>query len=247
MKKQIYKLIIIFLMLICFIFSFISMSHNKEVNKIKTKEKVVMLTFDDGPSASADEQILDILKQYNIKATFFMTGINLEKYETEPGVKRVVDRMVNEGHTLGNHSYYHSEYINDQKQLVKELNDVNDMIIKAYAENGKIVESKDIPIRMPYLQYYRGLGYVQSKVKNPFWVRGYLGTDFLEEKTGKNEIIKQYMDNLKKGQIFVAHTRDYAKEWLPEFIETLQEKGYKFSNFTKNSESYWSNYGKLGF
>lgn len=60
----------------------------------------VYLTFDDGPSPNTDA-ILDILKKYNVKATFFVVGDDKEKYESE--LKRIVD----EGHTLGMHSYSH--------------------------------------------------------------------------------------------------------------------------------------------
>ncbi|ATZ21802.1 polysaccharide deacetylase family protein [Mesoplasma tabanidae] len=245
MKKSV-KISIVLIMLVGFIFSISSYKSNREVGKIITKEKVLMLTFDDGPSATDDWEIMNILDQYDVKATFFMTGVNLEKYDTDPGIKKVVDRMIKDGHSLGNHSYYHNKYINNQTQLVKELNDVNDLIKYVYEQNGQTIESKDIPIRMPYLQYYRGLGYVQRKVKNPYWVRGYLGTDYLEEETGKDKILNQYYSHLSNGKILVAHTRGYAKVWLPEFLETLQSQGYKFANFTQNSNSFYKNYGRLG-
>lgn len=240
------KISITLIVIIGFIFSFLTYNSNKEIGKIITNKKVVMITFDDGPSATADQEILDVLDKYNVKATFFMTGVNLLKYYTDSGIKNVVDRMIKGGHSIGNHSYYHNKYINNQVQLVKELNDVNELIKHAYSQNGKMIESKDIPVRMPYLQYYRGLGYVQNKVENPYWVRGYLGTDYLEETTGKNKILNQYFSHLKKGQIFVAHTRDYAKVWLPDFFVALQNKGYEFANFTKNTPAYYLNYGKLG-
>jgi peptidoglycan/xylan/chitin deacetylase (PgdA/CDA1 family) len=66
-----------------------------------TTDKVVALTFDDGPNEPYTSQILDILKKYDIKATFFVIGMNVELY---PDVAR---RIVAEGHTLGNHSYTH--------------------------------------------------------------------------------------------------------------------------------------------
>ncbi|WP_106078987.1 polysaccharide deacetylase family protein [Mesoplasma coleopterae] len=245
MKKSI-KILIVFTILAGFIFSLSSFKSNKEVGKIVTKEKVLMLTFDDGPSATEDWEIMNILDQYNVKATFFMTGVNLEKYDSDPGIKKVVDRMIKDGHSLGNHSYYHNKYTNNQTQLVKELNDVNNLIKGIYEQNGISIETKDIPIRMPYLQYYRGLGYVQKKVGNPYWVRGYLGTDYLGEETGKDKILKQYYSHLSNGKILVAHTREYAKVWLPEFLETLQSEGYKFANFTQNTNHYYQNYGKLG-
>lgn len=64
-------------------------------------EHQVALTFDDGPDPEWTPQILDILKKANAKAAFFLVGVNAEKY---PGLVR---RIVNEGHEIGNHTYYH--------------------------------------------------------------------------------------------------------------------------------------------
>ena len=64
-------------------------------------EHQVAITFDDGPDPRWTPKILDILKAANVKATFFLVGVNAERY---PGVVR---RIVNEGHEIGNHTYYH--------------------------------------------------------------------------------------------------------------------------------------------
>jgi peptidoglycan-N-acetylglucosamine deacetylase len=64
-------------------------------------EHQIALTFDDGPDPEWTPQILDILKKANAKAAFFLVGVNAEKY---PGIVR---RIVNEGHEIGNHTYYH--------------------------------------------------------------------------------------------------------------------------------------------
>jgi cellulose synthase/poly-beta-1,6-N-acetylglucosamine synthase-like glycosyltransferase/peptidoglycan/xylan/chitin deacetylase (PgdA/CDA1 family) len=64
-------------------------------------EHQVALTFDDGPDPRWTPKILDILKAANVKATFFVVGVNAERYPT------LVRRIVNEGHEIGNHTYYH--------------------------------------------------------------------------------------------------------------------------------------------
>ena len=74
----------------------------KVYSKESTPEKVVALTFDDGPNEPYTSQILDILKQYDIKATFFVIGMNVEIY---PDTAR---RILAEGNVLGNHSYSHN-------------------------------------------------------------------------------------------------------------------------------------------
>ncbi|WP_338754271.1 polysaccharide deacetylase family protein [Bacillus sp. FJAT-52991] len=85
--------------------------------EVNTKEKLVSLTFDDGPSSTFTPQILDLLAKHNAKATFFITGINANKYP------QMLKRMVKEGHELGNHTYNHFSNKNiSAKKLSNELN-----------------------------------------------------------------------------------------------------------------------------
>jgi len=67
-------------------------------------KKMVALTFDDGPNGSATEQILDSLKKYNVKASFFLVGANAERYP------QIAKRIMAEGHLIGNHTYRHSRF-----------------------------------------------------------------------------------------------------------------------------------------
>ena len=68
---------------------------------IGTEEKIIALTFDDGPHPRYTDEILDILSEYNVKATFFVIGKNAELY------KKQLKRIVSEGHEIGNHTYSH--------------------------------------------------------------------------------------------------------------------------------------------
>lgn len=80
--------------------SVISETENSEQDVIVDENKHVYLTFDDGPSTNTAE-ILDILAEYNVKATFFVTG------DTDEQAKAIYRRIVEEGHTIGVHSYSH--------------------------------------------------------------------------------------------------------------------------------------------
>jgi peptidoglycan/xylan/chitin deacetylase (PgdA/CDA1 family) len=70
--------------------------------RASTNEKIVALTFDDGPNPPYTNSLLDILKQHSVPATFFLVGKNLERYPD------VGQRIVAEGHAIGNHSYHHA-------------------------------------------------------------------------------------------------------------------------------------------
>src|SRR4051794_18163617 len=69
--------------------------------QVPTKEKVIYLSFDDGPHPSETPFILDTLKIFNAKATFFCLGTNVLKYPA------IYKRIINEGHTIGNHTHNH--------------------------------------------------------------------------------------------------------------------------------------------
>lgn len=75
----------------------------RDLPTMKTYEKIVAITFDDGPSGMYTEQLLDGLKQRGVKATFFLIGENIE------GREKIVKRMYEEGHVIGNHTYSHVE------------------------------------------------------------------------------------------------------------------------------------------
>nr|WP_244310763.1 polysaccharide deacetylase family protein [Paenibacillus ottowii] len=67
-------------------------------------KKVVYLSFDDGPSITVTPKILDILKEENVKATFFLVGKAVEENEV---TKKITKRLIREGHAIGNHTYSH--------------------------------------------------------------------------------------------------------------------------------------------
>ena len=77
----------------------------------------IALTFDDGPNGPATLQVLEILRAYNIKATFFQIAANVEYFS------EVSRKVVKEGHDIGNHSYYHSFLfaLKGTKAIIKEL------------------------------------------------------------------------------------------------------------------------------
>ena len=68
-------------------------------------QKKIALTFDDGPNSLYTPRILDILKKYKVKATFFLIGKNVEAYP------KIAKRIADEGHCIGNHSYSHPDFI----------------------------------------------------------------------------------------------------------------------------------------
>lgn len=104
---------------------------SKKTNDKQNAEKRVYLTFDDGPSKNT-EKILDILKKYDIKATFFVIGreddFSIEMYK----------RIVEEGHTLGMHSYSHdyTQIYKSKKAFFKDLQKIDNLLYKTTGEHA---------------------------------------------------------------------------------------------------------------
>ncbi len=95
--------------------------------KSSTTEKVIALTFDDGPHEKTEE-ILDVLLKHNVKATFFCIGKQIEKYP------KIAERIINEQHVIGNHSYSHSKWNGffSTKKMISEIQQNKALVAKLY-------------------------------------------------------------------------------------------------------------------
>lgn len=97
------------------------------LNKIQTDERVVYLTFDDGPEEGITEFVLDMLAEYDFKATFFCKGACAEQNP------QLVDRIRQSGHRLGNHTYSHiPAYVQDGKSYVEDVYRADNVLKSAY-------------------------------------------------------------------------------------------------------------------
>jgi peptidoglycan/xylan/chitin deacetylase (PgdA/CDA1 family) len=177
-------------------------------------KKTAFLTFDDGPIPEATPLVLDILKQYNAKATFFCVGDNVKKYPD------IFQRIINEGHAIGNHTHNH---IDGWKNSVKEYADN----IKTCAE---VVDSK--LFRPPYgritLKQFRRL---KKDYRMIFW--DVLSMDYDLEISAEKclDLVKKYT---RPGSIIVFHdsikTKDKIPYLLPKSLEFLRGEGYELSS-----------------
>ena len=104
-------------------FSLCVFSQTMVYHSVPTETKRIALTFDDGPHPSQTHRILEVLDQYQVKATFFMIGVNVQNYPD--AAKEVVSR----GHEVGNHTFSHKRIKNlDEAALAKELGACEDAL-----------------------------------------------------------------------------------------------------------------------
>ncbi|MEK7200108.1 MAG: polysaccharide deacetylase family protein [Bacteroidota bacterium] len=183
--------------------------------RIKEPGKTVYLTFDDGPHETATPYVLDRLQQFNAKATFFCIGKNVAAYPT------IYDRILKEGHSTGNHTYYH---VNGWKVSDEEY-------IKDVAEAAALIKSN--LFRPPYGKIKRSqqkkLQAAHPGIKTIMW--DVLSADF-DINLGGEACLANVLYHTKPGSIIVFH--DSAKAWermqyaLPKVLAHFSNEGFVF-------------------
>src|SRR5947208_2487569 len=107
------------------------------ISHVNTTERIVALTFDDGPTDNADS-ILQILNRYNVKATFFLTGKEMSEHLS------LTKKIINSGHSVGNHSYSHQRMVLKSSEFIVNEIETTDSMIRACGYK------KQIYFRPPY-------------------------------------------------------------------------------------------------
>lgn len=183
------------------------------------QEKIVAITFDDAPSASTTEEVLDILDRKNVKATFYATGENLEKYSVE--AKKIVEK----GHELGNHSYSHQRFIFKSQSFVRSEIEKTNQLIRDAGYKDEITFRPPNGKKLFILPWYLS----SNNIKTIMWD---IEPDSYHQDSA--ELIEKYtLENVKPGSIILLHPSCYEvcsadRKALPKIIDGLREKGYYF-------------------
>ena len=185
-----------------------------------TGEKVLYLTFDAGYENGCTEKILDVLKNQEVKAAFFLVGNYIEKNAD------LVRRMVEEGHTVGNHTMHHPDMsaITDKTAFAKELQDLETLY--------KETTGKDLPrfYRPPQgiyseenLKLAKELGY-----KTVFWSLAYVDWNNDDQPT-KEQAFAKLLPRTHPGAVVLLHSTSRTNaEILDELLTKWKEEGYRF-------------------
>ena len=186
---------------------------------INTKQKVIYLTFDDGPTPEITEWTLNTLDKYNAKATFFCIGNNIDKYP------QIFKLIIEKGHTIGNHSNNHLK--GWKTKTIDYLENIN----IAQAQIDKFSRSNQLLFRPPYGRIKPKQIKEISKLNYRIIMWNILSKDW--DKTISN---KECLDNVikktKSGDIVVFHDSVKAfnnlKYVLPQMLDYFTEKGFEF-------------------
>ena len=191
--------------------------------------KLVALTFDDGPYGEATNQILDILKKERVHATFFLLGLNVEKYPA------IAKRIVNEGHVIGNHSYSHSGLLSEMPpaEFQAEIRHAENMIASTTGLRPRYY-------RPPFHSHTPGMDQ-QLKDMGYVVVLWDVSTKDYDQGTSSEFIVEQIVTRTLKGKkhqhiillhdgrdVQIGYPRQNVIQALPQIIGQLKEKGYRF-------------------
>ena len=189
------------------------------VSRIETDEKVLALTFDDGPAGNTG-RILEILDSMGVKATFFVTGRELEEH-MEEGRK-----LAQAGHELGNHSYSHQRMILKSGSFIKEeIERTNALIREAGYQGG-------IAFRPPYFKKLITLPYYLRKNDTKTILCDIEPETELGFSASAEAISDYVITHAAPGSIILLHimyeSRKEALASLPVLTGSLKEQGYRF-------------------
>ncbi|MEM9922892.1 MAG: polysaccharide deacetylase family protein [Cyanobacteria bacterium P01_D01_bin.50] len=185
--------------------------------KLAPNDKLIALTFDDGPWPKYTAQILKILKKNNIKATFFVVGQVLKNY---PDLGK---RIVTEGHTIGNHTWNHWYHYFNRQAAALEIDRTSDLIYKTTG-------TKTTLFRPPGGMLHNGLAaYAKSKKYTVvMWSADSIDYALPSPPTLVNRVVRQ----ATPGGIVLLHDgggpRKNTVAALPSMISKLRKQGYRF-------------------
>lgn len=182
-------------------------------------KKIIYLTFDEGYENGYTSQILNVLKENNVKAAFFITMPYLKsQYE-------LVDRMVKEGHTVGNHTVHHPSMpeVTDDKKLEDEMLGLDSLFKEKTGKQMKYLRPPKGEYSERTLKISKNVGY-----RNVFWSFAYADWNVNEQK-GPDYAYKITVDNIHNGAVILLHavSKDNA-EALDRIIKDLKAQGYTF-------------------
>ena len=182
--------------------------------RVNTKEKRIFLTFDDGPIPDITEFVLDTLKKYNAKATFFCIGDNVRKHPD------IFDRILKQGHSVGNHTFNHmngwksddSVYMANIELCEKQLNLNTNLFRPPYGRMEKS-QSRKLPLNKEIIMWDVLSGDFSAGIKPEVCLQKSI-------KYARPGSIVLFHDSLK-----AANNMQYA---LPRFLDHFTKIGYQF-------------------
>jgi len=195
------------------------------VPRVNTSQKVVALTFDDGPTPKATAELLAILAAENIHATFFVIGGDLEQHPEEG------KKIVAAGHELGNHSYSHTRMILVTPAFVRREIESTDKLIRETGFQGPI------HFRPPYGKKLFALPYYLSKTGRKTITWDVEPDSYPEIAASSDKITEHVLSKVEPGSIVLLHVMypsgAESMKAVKKIIGGLRAQGYSFKTVSE--------------
>lgn len=178
------------------------------------EEKLISITFDDGPKSRTDKRIIELFRKYNGQATFFMLGLEVG------GKDDLLKELMDNGHQLANHTYSHKNLLSlNDTELNEQITYMDDYLKKTVGYDYPIM------LRPPY-------GAIDdecaAKIDHPI-IRWNVDSDDWKYKHNTDKIVANVMDNVQDNSIILMHDiYDHSVDSLEIILEKLAQQGYRF-------------------
>ena len=195
--------------------------HMQAYCNLKTAEKIVSLTFDDGPDKTFTPILLNVLKELEISATFFCIGHKI------PGNEDLLKRIISEGHLIGTHSYSHSNWFDFYlpRYLKRDILEGISIIDKTTGKKPRLFRPPYGVINPAIKSALRGTGLHVIGFSNRAWDTS---------SRNKEIIISRILKNLKPGDIILLHdTIPETIESVKPLAERIKQAGYRIVSLDK--------------
>jgi chitin deacetylase len=187
--------------------------------KVNSAQKVVALTFDDGPWENSTSKVLGVLKKNNVKATFFVVGKQVERHP------QMLKQMVANGHAIGNHTWSHQYHHFNQSTAAREIDNTASLVYK-------ITGVKTSLFRPPAGILGNGLAAYAHQKKYAVVMWSVDSKDWRSWHMTPQRMVGSIVKDAKPGGIILLHDgggdRSHTVQALPKLIAQLKKRGYKF-------------------
>ena len=188
--------------------------------RVETERSVIALTFDDGPSVRFTPDVLALLKERDVTATFFLIGKEIE--ENPAGIRAIIEA----GHEVGNHTYSHPDMTLAGPQTIASEIERTDAAIRAVGYQGEIY------FRPPYGKKLVTLPWYLSRNDRKTIMWDVEPESFPETAASADFIAEHVIENARNGSIVLLHvmygSRSLSREALPKIIDGLRARGFEF-------------------
>jgi peptidoglycan/xylan/chitin deacetylase (PgdA/CDA1 family) len=190
------------------------------VARVDTEMPVVALTFDDGPTKGYTEEVLRILDELDVPATFFVTGREVTENKDETRA------IIAAGHELGNHSYSHPRMVFKSYDTIRSEVEETDAAIRAAGYDGPL------HFRPPYAKKLFGLPWYLSANDRTTVMWDVEPETYPDVAADLNAFVEHVIQRTSNGSIILMHvmykSREVSRQALPGIVAGLRERGFEF-------------------